>query len=245
MILSVKHNFIFIRGRKVAGTSVEMALSTLCGVADIASPMLPADERERQRLGGRCGNYGDPLFERAYLNAVLAASPAELAGIPVPRSDYHAHSSLRQIAEAYGAPISGLRVISVERNPYAKVISALNMRRGYAAAASDPRPLAERIGPHFDKAMKHRGLDRLRSLEIYRAPDGKIEVEAMRYENLQADFDAFVRSLGIDRHIEIPHAKKGLMANRIDPASVFRRDQLDAINALFVEEFERFGYSRV
>jgi hypothetical protein len=45
--------------------------------------------------------------------------------------------------------------------------------------------------------------------------------------------------------IGLPHAKRGLMANSIDPPSVFRRDQLDVINALFAEEFERFGYPRL
>ena len=47
MILSEKHKFVFIKGMKVAGTSVEMALSTLCGPHDIVTPISPIDELAR------------------------------------------------------------------------------------------------------------------------------------------------------------------------------------------------------
>jgi hypothetical protein len=248
MILSVRHNFIFLRGRKVAGTSVEMALSTLCGGADIASPMLPVDELHRQRIGGFCGNYSDdPLLEKAYVQVVLDAPPDLLPRIPLPRSHYHAHSSLRQIARRYPRPISGFRVICVERHPYAKVLSALNMRRGYAdlAGAGDLSAHVDQIVRHFDKAMAHRGFDRLRSLDLYRDASGAIVAEPLRYESLERDFDALLQSMGVAGRVELPHAKKGLMANRIDPACIFRRDQLDAMNLLFAEEFDRFGYSRL
>ena len=54
MILSVRHKFIFIKGMKVAGTSVEMALAPLCGPDDIVTPISPIDEMERLGRGGGC-----------------------------------------------------------------------------------------------------------------------------------------------------------------------------------------------
>jgi hypothetical protein len=248
VILSIRHKFILVRGRKVAGTSVEMALSTLCGDGDIVSPMVPVDELQRQRIGGYCGNYSDdPRFERAYLKVVLNATETELGAIPLPRSRYHAHSSLRQIEAAYPRSIAGFRVICIERNPYAKVISALNMRRGYADAmdGGDSSSLPDRIVRDLDKALLRGGLERLRSIELYRSASGAIVAEPLRYESLREDCDSFLRSIGVTHSVRLPHAKKGLMANRIDPACIFRRDQLDAINALFAEEFERFGYRRI
>ncbi len=60
MILSVRHKFVFIKGMKVAGTSVEMALAPLCGPADIITPISPIDERERMARGGLCcTNYAE------------------------------------------------------------------------------------------------------------------------------------------------------------------------------------------
>src|SRR5471032_1265859 len=92
MILSFRHRFLFVRARKVAGTSVEIALSTLCGQDDIAPPMIAVDERVRQDMGGHCGNYSDnPVFERAYLEAVRTATPETLGAIPQPPSFYGPH----------------------------------------------------------------------------------------------------------------------------------------------------------
>jgi len=62
MIYSKQNDFLFIKGGKVAGTSVEMALSTVCGPEDIITPITPADELERLRLGGR---GAQKLFPRA------------------------------------------------------------------------------------------------------------------------------------------------------------------------------------
>lgn len=59
MIVSHRHRFIFIKTQKVAGTSVEIALSKFLGPDDVVTPILdPADEALRRRLGV-CGpqNY--------------------------------------------------------------------------------------------------------------------------------------------------------------------------------------------
>ena len=59
MIYSKKHNFLFLKGVKVAGTSVEIALSKLCGNQDIISPIANIDERTIVQLKIRhAQNYG-------------------------------------------------------------------------------------------------------------------------------------------------------------------------------------------
>ena len=71
MIISHKHRFIFIKTNKTAGTSFEIALSSICGPKDILTPISPKDERVRAFLG-YCGpqNYQnkDVLF-RAHTSA--------------------------------------------------------------------------------------------------------------------------------------------------------------------------------
>jgi len=44
MIISHEHKFIFLKTRKTAGTSIELALSHLCGPDDIVTPMSPNDD---------------------------------------------------------------------------------------------------------------------------------------------------------------------------------------------------------
>ena len=39
MIISHRHKFIYLKARKVAGTSVEVALAKHCGDADIVTPV--------------------------------------------------------------------------------------------------------------------------------------------------------------------------------------------------------------
>ena len=47
MIISHTHKIIFLKARKVAGTSFEIALSKFLGVDDVVTPIIPADEQIR------------------------------------------------------------------------------------------------------------------------------------------------------------------------------------------------------
>lgn len=51
MIVSHTHKFIFIKTRKVGGSSLELAMAKFCGPDDIISPMGPPDEALRRDLG--------------------------------------------------------------------------------------------------------------------------------------------------------------------------------------------------
>jgi len=44
VIISHEHKFIFLKTKKTAGTSIELALSQLCGPDDIIAPITEGDE---------------------------------------------------------------------------------------------------------------------------------------------------------------------------------------------------------
>ncbi|HEX5931925.1 MAG TPA: hypothetical protein VFY74_09285, partial [Methyloceanibacter sp.] len=52
MIISHEHKFIFLKTKKTAGTSIELALSELCGPDDIIAPLTKIDEALRASARG-------------------------------------------------------------------------------------------------------------------------------------------------------------------------------------------------
>lgn len=57
MIISHTYKFVFIKTRKTAGTSTEVALSRYLGPNDIATEISPADELIRKVSGGSAQNF--------------------------------------------------------------------------------------------------------------------------------------------------------------------------------------------
>jgi hypothetical protein len=248
MILSERHNFIFIKGMKVAGTSVEIALSRLCGPNDIVTPVSPIDERFRLSLGARCQNYAvRRAAEDDYLARLQAARNEELADLPPPPRGYYNHMPLAAVALRYGKPISGFRVICIERSPYAKVISWANMQRSYGEyqTGGEMRADVASLQSAVDRGFETGAIREPRNIDRYRDLEGKLAAQVMRYETLQADYESFVRSLGVDEIPPLPHAKKGLLSDTLAPAEFFRPDQIARINTLFADEFAAFGYTTV
>ena len=64
MIISHRHRFIFIKPKKVAGTSIEISLSRICGPEDVLTPLGAKDEKQRQMWANRSSqNYRLPLWD--------------------------------------------------------------------------------------------------------------------------------------------------------------------------------------
>lgn len=103
MIVSHQHRFIFLKTRKTASTSVEIALSRHCGPDDIITPFTQADEELRREFGGRGPqNYERPDDHRDLYNHMAAWKVRELVGDRVWNSYYK---------------------FTTERNPWDTVIS--------------------------------------------------------------------------------------------------------------------------
>lgn len=248
MILSHRHRLIFVKGMKVAGTSVEMALSTLCGPDDVVTPISPIDELERLRLGGSSRNYApDRAVEADYLARLRAARPDELAGVLHPPLVFYNHMPLAEVLRKAGRPLAGYRVVCIERSPYAKVISWANMRLSYDAYRTGGAMQADAaaIAACVDRGFETGAVRDVRNIDRYRYPDGRIAATPLRYADLAQEFAALVQSLGVDAVPPLPHAKKGLMSDGLDPRGILGPQQIARIDALFADEFAAFGYERI
>jgi hypothetical protein len=98
MILSHKYKFIYIKNKRVAGTSIELALSEHCGVDDIIPPT--SDEHLRPK-NVKLRNY-IKNGKRIFYNHMTAQSIKELVGDDIWNSYFK---------------------FCFERNPWDKVIS--------------------------------------------------------------------------------------------------------------------------
>jgi hypothetical protein len=248
MILSKVHRCIFIKGVKVGGTSVEIALSSLCGPDDIITPITPIDELKRLGINGGARNYSDdPAAEVAYLENLQRAAVSDLPQIAPPPGVYFNHMPLREVLRLQAPATLDYQVVCVERNPYAKIFSWANhkLRFGSYETGGEMRSNWHELKNYLDKAIDDRSVVAVKNIERYRGLNGRIPACVMRFEHLTADFRQFALGRGIDYRPPLPHAKRGILANGIDPRDLLDRRQITLINELFDQEFETFHYERV
>jgi hypothetical protein len=246
MILSKRHGFIFIKGVKVGGTSIEIALAPFCGPEDIITPITPIDELTRLACGAGARNYlQDRVAELAYQTALRRTAIADLWKLHPPTSEYFSHMRLCDLRRLQGPAAQKYRVVAVERHPYAKIISWANHQLSFGAYQTGARMRSDRqaVKAFLKEAIGERRILAVRNIERYRDTDGLISARIMRYECLEDDFRAFMTSLGIAYRSKLPHAKEGILSNSLDPREFFDNGEIALINELFHEEFETFTYA--
>jgi hypothetical protein len=248
MILSKRHNFIFIKGVKVGGTSIEIALAPFCGPDDIITPITPIDELRRLACGGGPRNYlQDRATELAYLEVLRRTAVADLGKLHPPTSEYFSHMKLCDVRRLQGPAAQDYQIVAVERHPYAKIMSWANHQLSFSAYQTGARMRSDRqaVKAFLREAIDQRRILAVRNIDRYRDIDGLISARIMRYECLEDDFRHFMASLGIEYRSELPHAKEGLLSNSLDPREFFDNGEIALINEVFHEEFETFGYAEL
>jgi hypothetical protein len=248
LILSKKFGFVFIKGKRVGGTSVEIALSTICGSHDIITPIAPIDELERMRLGGRAQNYAtEPEREAAYLRQIEASPRHMLAQISVPKERYYNHMPLQEVIAVYGAEVHSFDIICVERSPFAKILSWANWLASSEAYLSGGKLQTdlEALRRSVDRIFDTGEFAEVKNIDLYRGADGRVAANALRHEQLDAELRTFLGSRSISRLPKLPRVKAGLMSDQLNPREFFSNDQLRKINDVFSEEFDAFHYPRL
>ena len=106
MIISARHNFVFVKTRKTAGTSIEVFLASCIEPSAVATPINPPEDGHQAR------NY--------------LADPSSQGSAP----RFWNHMPAWQIRDELGAEAwETYRSFCVERNPWDQVISAYSMLR--------------------------------------------------------------------------------------------------------------------
>ena len=122
MMLLHDHKILFLKPKKVAGTSFEIALSKYAGKKDIITPISPKDEDLRQKLGFR----GAQNFSYGW--ADVLTQPIRFLPKAISKREWPAkflnHISAKKARTLVGKQIwNEYTKVSIVRNPYEYLIS--------------------------------------------------------------------------------------------------------------------------
>lgn len=229
MILSHQAKFIFIKPKKVAGSSVELYLSKFCGPDDIITPLSPGEEDHR--LGRREQNWRLPHHRRSRLLRLIGPAFNRYTW---GYEGYHQHMPAREVKRRAGDGIWNSYVtFAIERNPWDRQVSMYHWHY---------RNKPDR--PSFDRFVTDSGLRKtMKNFEIYEI-DGKVGVDFVcRYDRLDQDLAEVLGRCGITDEGGLPRAK-GKFRPKEKHWRDYYTDETRAIIAdLYAREIEAFGFS--
>jgi len=225
MIINHKYKFIFLKTRKTAGTSIEIALSQFCGANDIITRLHKESEPMRQALGFRGSQNRDvPLRFYSKFDWVKLLLFQK-------RKRFSNHVSAHFIRENIGEEIwNSYFKFCFERNPFDKAISR------YYWSTSEPRPEI------YDYLLSAR-IDLLSNWDIYTVNDHVAVDFVGRYENLTDDLAVVTEKIGIPGQLDLPRAKAGYRKNREHYRNVIDTQSRARIELVCAKEITAFNYS--
>ncbi len=227
MIISHKHKFIFIKCRKTAGTSMEIALSKVCGTEDTITRISEADEAVRMKLGYRSAqNYLLPFHK--YKRKDWLFQLWKLG-----RYKFYNHMTAREIRDNVTREIwDNYFKFCFERNPYDKVISHYYWRKGEQKYGS------------IANYLKSEEVNILKPFELYTI-DNTIAVDRIfRYEKMDAALDELSGILTLPERLKLPKykAKSGIRKDKRNYRAILTAEERALIEVIFAREIRLLNY---
>lgn len=224
MIINHRHRFIFLKTRKTASTSMEIALSAFCGPEAVITSIEPEDEYIRQELG-----YRGPQNIRVPLRQYSLLDGARCLWNRTPKQFFH-HAPASFVKENVPQSVwDDYFVFCFERNPFDKAVSL------YYWMTDPPRPPLETYLARAD-------VNRLSNWPIYTI-NGKVAVDFVgRYEQLEQGLAHVAERLNLPTPITLPNAKAGERPSRQPYPQLFTPQARNRVEIVCARECLHFGY---
>ncbi len=224
MIVNHQYKYIFIKTRKTAGTSIEIALSQYCGENDIITKISDEDELIRQKFGFTGPqNYDIPFRynnKQDWCDLIVEGKQKE----------YINHSGAQFIKDHIGKEIwDSYFKFCFERNPFDKAISR------YYWSTREPRPA---ISDYLATAP----IFFLSNWDTYTVNDDIAVDFVGRYENLNEDLDFIRQKIGLEGELRLPRAKGAYRKNRDHYSRVLDQKSRSRIEVVCAKENAYFDY---
>ncbi len=228
MIISHEHKFIFLKTKKTAGTSIELALSQLCGPDDVIPPITDSDEALRAE-GSEPRNWRmhgwwqspRPLFKRTWLKV----GPQDYGFYNhMPAAEARALLNDDKIWRSYFK-------FAFDRNPWDRQVSAYHFRY---RRKTNPPP--------FSDYMHRRRRAWINNYEIY-SIDGDVCADFVgKFENLTADLRKALKQVGLDFDQKLPRAKGNFRRSQKHYRDYYDDETRAIVGDWYAPEIRLLGY---
>jgi hypothetical protein len=234
MIVCHKYKFIFIKTRKTAGTSVEIALSQFCGKDDIITTLAKEDEQMRIELGYRGPQNFRVPFKHHKLTAYTLTDWVKVLLKQRPNPHIRRHADATFARSYLGEEVWNTYFkFSFERNPFDKAISRYYFQT---------RDLESR--PEINSYIQSNTEIMLSTWNKYTINDQIVMDFIGRYERLTDDLVEIAQKIGLPELV-LPKAKGNFRENRQHYSEVINATTRNHIEKMCSREIEAFGYQWV
>lgn len=230
MILSHKYSFIYIKTYKTASTSIEAALSDICGPDDVITPA--SEPLMKHRAGARAQNY------RLVDHSLVPKRPLwrRLLGRPErhyhPSVGFYEHMPAWRVKAYVGDDIwSSYYKFSFERNPWDRQVSWYY----YKTKSKDPRP-------GFDAFLADRRRAYVENYDLYSIDDEICLDTVGTYESLENDFNIIMGDIGLEGKIDLPKVNISTGPDGYDYRDAYSDEAREIVARWYAREIACFGY---
>lgn len=229
MIVSRRHQFIFLKTHKTAGSSMEMALGPLCGPDDIVTPMESNRDTDIPR-----NFHENTLLGRAYAQSKWVRKCIHRHS-PLLGKWYYEHMPATRVRELVGEETwNSCHKFCYERNPWAKVVSYYNWKKNGQRRAM----------PSFREYVLEKTHRLPMDARLYFDGDQCLMDEVLDFDTFHESFPALCQRIGIPFKGSIPREKTGVRQEKSGGYQDYYDDETrEKVATLFAREIKRMGYS--
>jgi len=230
MILSHEHRFIYIKTYKTASTSIEAALSEICGPDDVITPA--SEPLMKHRKGQRAQNYrlDHPLVpSRPLLKRILMRPERHYH----PSVGYYEHMPAWRVKAYAGEDVwNSYYKFSFERNPWERQVSWYRYKtKSKANPPSFPAFNADKLRAYVE------------NYDLY-SIGGTVCLDFVgRYENLGKDFAKVLEAIGLKGQVDLGHVNMSEDRETRDYRAMYDESSRETMAQWYAREIAYFGYT--